>query len=161
MFIPFFKKIEKLNWPNRARTRKPIGRNECGIVFLQIFQNDIQFFHHSSVLFDRPVQFAFITGLQLVSGIKSSLALSEQPSTLRKIASFTCKISNCVDRSNKHSRRDTKLLQTFLLLMFEGKKIYVTTKENLKLVVFLFIQLSLTLIFIFTVVELFFARCLC
>ena len=39
-------------------------------------------------------------------------------------------------RLNKRSRRDTKLLETFLLLTLDGKKIFVTTKENLKLVIF-------------------------
>ena len=29
----------------------------------------------------------------------NSLTLSEQPSTLRKVASFACKISKCLDRS--------------------------------------------------------------
>ena len=31
--------------------------------------------------------------------MENSLTLSEQPSTLRKVASFACKISKCLDRS--------------------------------------------------------------
>ena len=38
-------------------------------------------------------------GFNWYPGIGSSLTLSEQPSTFRKIASLTCKISNCLDRS--------------------------------------------------------------
>ena len=62
-------------------------------MFLQIFQYDVQFFHHSSALFNTPVQFASISGLQLVyPGMADSLALSEELSTLRKVSSFACKM---------------------------------------------------------------------
>ena len=54
------------------------------------------------MLFDGEVQFSSITGLQLVDwypGMENSLVLSEQPFALRKIASFACKMLNCLDRS--------------------------------------------------------------
>ena len=38
-------------------------------------------------------------GFNWYPDIKSSLALSEQPSTHRKVTSFAYKISKCVDRS--------------------------------------------------------------
>ena len=38
-------------------------------------------------------------GFSWYPGIESSLTLSEQPSTLRKVASFASKISNYLDRS--------------------------------------------------------------
>ena len=38
------------------------------------------------MLFDGEVQFSSITGLQLVLGMENSLALSEQPFALKKIA---------------------------------------------------------------------------
>ena len=44
----------------------PIELKDWGIVFLHIFQFDIQLFHHSSVLFDGQVQFSSIPRLQLV-----------------------------------------------------------------------------------------------
>ena len=49
-------KASPLHWTERV-----------GNVFLQIFQYDIQFFQHSSVLCDILVQLASISGLQLVS----------------------------------------------------------------------------------------------
>ena len=53
----------------------PIELKDWGIVFLHIFQFDIQLFHHSSVLFDGQVQF-------------SSIPIGF--SRLRKAASFVC-----------------------------------------------------------------------
>ena len=45
-------------------------------------------------------QFSFLlTGLNWYPGMEVPLALSEQPSTPRKVFSFACKITNCLDRS--------------------------------------------------------------
>ena len=38
-------------------------------------------------------------GFNWYPGMENSLTLSEQPSALRKLASFACKISNCLDLS--------------------------------------------------------------
>ena len=38
-------------------------------------------------------------GFNWYPGMENSLTLSEQPSTLRKVASFACKISKCLDCS--------------------------------------------------------------
>ena len=65
--------------------------------FFKSFNVKFNFFTIHCVLFDRPVQFASITGLQLVSW--HGKLLSEQPSTLRKVTSFACKMSECLDRS--------------------------------------------------------------
>lgn len=80
-------------------------------MFLHIFQYDIQLFHHSFVLFDGHVQFSSITGLQLVPGMEKSLVLFEQPSALRKVASFVCKLflhntSYLVQYNNAGARKD-------------------------------------------------------
>ena len=64
-------------------------------------QFDIQFFHHSSVLLDKPIQFSSFTRLQRAPCHRK---LSEQPSTLRKVASFACKMSNSLNSSLARSR---------------------------------------------------------
>ena len=89
-------------WANFSPCFKasPLKLNEWGIAFHHIFQYDIQFFHHSSALFDTD-QFSFLPslGFNWYPGMENSLAFSEQPSFLRKVASFACKMSNCLDRS--------------------------------------------------------------
>ena len=59
----------------------PIELKDWGIVFLHIFQFDIQLFHHSSVLFDGQVQFSSIPiGFSWYPCMETWLAVFEQPS---------------------------------------------------------------------------------
>ena len=72
------------------------------------------------MLFDEPVQFSSIAGLQLVMNLAwkpISRALSEEASTLGKKASSACKMSNCLDCSAvNHFLNDPSLSPLFRIL---------------------------------------------
>jgi len=72
---------------------QPIGLEEHVIMSFQIFDHAIQLAKHASVLFDEEVQSFSITGPQLISWLKNSLALFEHPTAPIKVVSFDCKTS--------------------------------------------------------------------
>jgi len=117
--LPFFK-ASALGWKSV----------EWWTSHLSMWNSTVRF-HHSFLLFHGQFQLSSITGIQLVPWYGKLTRLSKQPSALRKVVSFSCKMSSCLDRwavnlfSNDSSL--SPLLRIFEMSLFHGGQVVMSS----------------------------------